>query len=191
MKKITLVFMITSLLLGFCNESFAQKKCKYESDITDPISGERHRIATTRLLEPTSTKISVSAGPPKPYNNALLKFHNIGGKYNLELHIKFIGNLHKYTIPAGTELRVKLQNDKIITLFSNAEIIPKHGTEGYQMATTFSILFESTEAQMNEIIDGGGIKAIGTSFNSESISKIVKEKDIPKTVQRAKCITSK
>lgn len=182
--------MITGLFFIFMNEAKAQKKCKYESDITDPISGDRHRVASTRLLENTSKGITVHSGPPKPYNNALLKYHNINNDLKVELFIKFIGDFHKYIIPAGTELNIKLVNDKIITLQTSTEVIPKHTRNGYDLATTFSLMFDCTLEQMKEIIDAGGIKALGTKFNNESITKIVKKRNIPKTAERASCIIS-
>ena len=83
---------------------------------------------------------------------------------------------------------MKLNNDEIISFLSNSEVIPKHAAVGYTTLTTFSLLFDCTEKDMQKIIDGGGIKAVGTKFRDESISKIVKKKEIKKTVYRARCI---
>jgi len=192
MKKNFLLLIFTVLFLGSNSGLVAQNKCKYDSDIIDPISGERHRTVTTKLIAVDYYKVKTSFGSntPEPTTLLLLNFHNINSKLQLELVIKFYGNLHKYNIPSNTKMNMKLNNDEIISFLSNSEVIPKYAAVGYTTLTTFSLLFDCTEKDMEKIIEGGGIKAVGTKFRDESISKIVKKKEIKKTAYRARCIIS-
>ncbi|WP_430809720.1 MULTISPECIES: hypothetical protein [unclassified Carboxylicivirga] len=186
-RKSLLPLVLLVLSMGFASNLQAQKKCKYKERKINPVTGEVIKMSEIKL-------ISINNPPPKvlsdnlPFTLGILKFHNIGGVLQIELYIYFHGILHEYVIPAGTELGMRLNSGEMLKLYSTRDEVKKVRAQSTDVSSVYSIFFDCSREQMQQISSIGGITALAIEFEGKNEAFSVKRRNVIKTAEMARCI---
>ncbi len=125
MKKSFLLSCLAVALLTV-NQGYAQK-CETGKD---PFTGEPVQLFN--------------------YQNRSLYFENKSGNVKLEIEVTLGGEFNS-TLAQGSEILLKLENDAVIKLNSNAESVPKAQVYGYSVITKYVLTFDMDKATLEKL----------------------------------------
>lgn len=125
MKKILLLSCLAASLCSV-KQGFAQK-CETGKD---PFTGEPVQLFN--------------------YQNRSLYFENKSGNIKLEIEVTLGGEFNTI-LAEGAEVLLKLENDDIVKLNSNARAVPKAQIFNYQVITKYVLVFDMDKATLEKL----------------------------------------
>lgn len=177
-KKLLLILIIGSYLILNCTSASAQDKCKFYVDQTDQLTGKQHK-ATNVLIKSMAMLSAIGAWG--------IDFDRLGDDYSVISRLS-INSISNENIEQGDSIMLKLENGKVITLYSknritSKPIISENKTIGTNYVSTYAITYEDFQLFSIEKIIYIRINVGPLSFDNE-----MSEKAIQKLQKAAICI---
>lgn len=135
MKKFLLSTLV--LLSVMCIMPAQAQKCKYQFDKKDPITGERVR----RNFHAINLW-------------AKMALYRANDDIRFELNMAR-GGEDNFSIPIGTKVFIKLEDESILELESANKAVPVSFVAGNQIASSFAVSYYITKEQMQKIATNG------------------------------------
>jgi len=135
MKK----FLLSTLLLlaVMCIMPAQAQKCKYDFDKKDPITGERIRRNFHSI-------------------NLWAKMALYRANDDIRFELNMVrGGEDNFSIPIGTKVFIKLEDESILELKSANKAVPVSFVTGNQVASSFAISYYITKEQIQKIATHG------------------------------------
>lgn len=170
MKSIPLKsFLLVFALILSMPQIQAQKKCKYNFDKEDPMTGERVMRNEVKL---------------KSY--FIVSYYRKADSLRIELNVRFVGE-RNFRVPKGSELKLKLSDGKILSFFSAQTANPLSYVGGSQILTNYAMTYYCSKEQMEDLAEYGFTVA-STKLGDETITMEVKKKKVAKNANKARCM---
>ncbi|MEK0336722.1 MAG: hypothetical protein QQN41_04725 [Nitrosopumilus sp.] len=167
-KSLSSIALIAIIGLTF-NIDVNGQKCKYQLDKKDPMTGERVRR--------TEVKIK---------NYFVISFYRKSDTYRVELNVRFVGE-RNFAVPKGEKLNLKLKDGSILTMECAQNATPVSYVTSSQVMTLYAMSYICSKEDLQKIANTG-FSVASAKVGNETLTYEVKEKEIPKTAQKAKCI---
>jgi len=165
---------LLSILIFFATSTFCQN-CKFKVDNTDPITGKKTQIIVVK----------------NNYAGTIL-YSRQGDDFYIDADINISGD-HRYILPEGSVIEIKLNNDSIFTLFTTAIVAPKVATSKGGPNGTIVTSYNKLNFRLNNNLAHNltiyGIKFCRVHLEGNETSDLYfKDKEIEKSKEAANCI---
>ena len=165
MNQLLLILVIT---FAVSIEASGQK-CKYDFDKKDPMTGDRVRRC----------EISIK-------NYFIVNYYRKADTLRVELNVRFLGE-RNFIVPKGNTIDFKLNDGPILKLASAQDAAPVSYVAANQIMTSFAMTYYCTKEELQKIAEKG-FSAVSSKIGDETITYEVKEKDIIRSAEKAKCM---
>ena len=163
--KMCLVFLVLFTITGSVNA----QKCKYKLDKTDPMTSERVRRSEIKMK-----------------NYFIVSYYRKADEMRVELNVRYVGE-RNFIVAKGSEINLKLGNDKILILKAAQKATPVSYASSAQIMTTYAVTYHCSKEEMQKLADHG-FKVVQVKLGDETLTYEVKSKDVEDSAQKATCM---
>ncbi len=160
------LFVLT-LLISI--SSVAQKKCRYKADVVDEFSGERKRMTVVKIVG--------------TYHETGL--NRMGDKFYF-IYWKRYRSEENFSLPKGSDLYLKLEDETIINLKSQNDVTPKTHIWQEKIVSDYDIAYEISKDDVEKIAKSG-VHSMKIQMEKEYTLKCGKNKTA-KIQENAACL---
>jgi len=126
---------LTLLFMLFATEAYSQKKCRFDYNKKDPITGEETKGNTFPIRSWWK-----------------LGFNRSNNDYHIGMGIRLDGNVRYILTPENTII-FKLENDEIITVNAREEYAPVQQATSNGVSSVYSAIFNISEDDLRKFAE--------------------------------------